>query len=629
MRLLPWSLALLTALAIALPVGARADQSSQPASPAAAQITAANNHSCAVTAAALRCWGFGGNGRLGYGSALAIGDDEVPGSQAPVDLGSGRSAVAISAGEGHSCALLDNGTVRCWGFGGDGRLGYGNTADIGDDESPGSIAPVDLGTGRTATAISAGDSHTCAVLDNGTVRCWGYGAAGQLGYGNNLDVGDDETPGSLAPVDIGAGATATAITAGESHTCVLLDSAAVRCWGFGAHGQLGYASADSIGDNESPASVGPVDLGNGRTATAISAGSLHTCAVLDDAKVRCWGFGANHQLGQAVPTSIGDNETPASVGPVDLGSGRTARAVAAGRQHSCAILDDGSVRCWGGGSFGQLGYGNQNTVGDDETPGAAGPVDLGPGRSAVAIATGTLHTCATLDDASVRCWGYGASGRLGYCSETSIGDTETPAAAGPVDVGAGGAGCPAAAIPAPPAGAAAPPPAPPPAPLPAAPAPAAPAADPQALENARARGLRACLRTARRRPKTLRTRARRLCLARFVRTPGRVTGLRARAISRTKVVLTFNAPGSAGSRAPAARAYLVRQSVSPRRRILARAPALCRGSCRFVSTAVGAKLSLTVTGLRPRTTYFYVVSARDNVSGKLGRRSLTVRVRTR
>jgi len=119
-----------------------------------------------------------------------------------VDLGSGRTARAITAADEHTCALLDNGRVRCWGFGNSGRLGYGTTNDIGDDETPGSVGPVDLGSGRTARAITAGGAHTCALLDNGAVRCWGWGDSGRLGYGNTNTIGDDETPGTVGPVDL-------------------------------------------------------------------------------------------------------------------------------------------------------------------------------------------------------------------------------------------------------------------------------------------------------------------------------------------------------------------------------------------------------------------------------------------
>ena len=399
------------------------------------RLSAGNAHSCAIADdGSVRCWGLGTFGRLGYGNITNIGDDETPGSVGPVDLGAGRTAVALTSGLAHTCALLDDGTVRCWGAGVDGRLGYGNVDNIGDDETPGSVGPVDLGAGRTAVAIAAGAIHTCALLDDGTVRCWGYGPFGRLGYGDQANIGDDETPGSVGPVDLGAGRTAVAITGGRFHTCALLDDGTVRCWGLGSDGQLGYGNTASIGDNETPGSVGPVDLGAGRTAVAIAAGDNHNCAVLDDGTTRCWGLGSDGQLGYGNTATIGDDEAPGSVGPVGLGAGRTAVAVTAGLAHTCARLDNGAVRCWGLGADGRLGYANTTTIGDDESPAAAGPVDLGAGRTAVEVAAGVAHNCARLDDGSVRCWGLGAGGQLGYSATASVGDDEAPGSVGPVSL---------------------------------------------------------------------------------------------------------------------------------------------------------------------------------------------------
>ncbi|MDQ3716609.1 MAG: hypothetical protein M3381_11445 [Actinomycetota bacterium] len=285
------------------------------------------------------------------------------------------AAAELDVGQHHSCAMLAGGDVRCWGYGAEGQLGYASTQNVGDDEPPGSVGPVDLGQGRTATAISAGGLHTCAILDDRSVRCWGLGVGGRLGYGNTQNVGDDETPGSAGPVDLGEGRTATAISAGAHGTCAMLDSATVRCWGEGREGSLGYGDREYIGDNETPGSIGPVDLGEGRTATAISAGR-HTCAVLDGGAVRCWGPNHKGQLGYGNTDRVGDDETPGSAGPVDLGAGRTATAISAGELHTCARLDDGSVRCWGEGLTGRLGYCNERDIGDDESPGSVGPVNL-------------------------------------------------------------------------------------------------------------------------------------------------------------------------------------------------------------------------------------------------------------
>jgi alpha-tubulin suppressor-like RCC1 family protein len=630
-----WLRACVVLVAAAMyPVAAMADQSSEPGSPAAGHISAGGEHSCAILATAARCWGFSAHRQLGYGTTASIGDDETPGSVGPIDFGPGRTAQAISAGFGHTCALLDDATVRCWGFGGDGRLGYVSVNDTPAGQSPGDAPAVDIG--GPAKAITAGESHTCAILVDGSVRCWGYGGAGQLGYGNPAmeaevpNVGDDETPASQGPVNLGAGRTAVAISAGGAHTCAILDDGTVRCWGNNLQGAIGTGTPAAVGDNETPDAVPPVNIGAGRTAIAIDAGFQHTCVVLDDKTVRCWGNGFDGQLGLGTMRIIGDTESPGDFGPVSLGG--NARAISAGRAHTCAVMESGALRCWGRNHLGQLGLAHVSSIGDDELPTAAPAVDVGPGRTAVAVAAGTYHTCSLLDDASVRCWGFGTAGRLGYCNQRTIGDTELPSSVAPVDLGPSGAGC-AGPVVVPPPVVVQPPP-PPPDPIVTPPGPAVPATsapDPRAEEAARRRALRSCQRTASRRAKRLRSAARRACLRRYGRTPGRVTRLRARASGRTTVVLTFNAPGSDGRREPAARSYLVRQSLRPMRtpRQFSRGQSLCRGSCRFTTASVGARMTLTVTGLRPRTTYYYSVAARDNVSNRLGPRAPTVRVRTR
>lgn len=227
-----------------------------------------------------------------------------------MNLGLGHTARAISAGGEHTCAILDDGTVRCWGYGGNGQLGYGSQSSAGATPAttPDKLGPVNLGLGHTAVAISAGDLHTCAILDDGTVRCWGYGANGQLGYGNINNVGDTPatTPDKLGAVNLG-GHRAEAISAGGSHTCAILDDATVRCWGFAFYGQLGYGNQNNAGGTlaNTPDKLGPVNLGSGHTARAISAGSAHTCAVLEDATVHCWGDGADGRLGYANTTNAG------------------------------------------------------------------------------------------------------------------------------------------------------------------------------------------------------------------------------------------------------------------------------------------------------------------------------------
>ena len=630
---------LLAAVASVLPAAAVAEQASEPAGRAAGGLDAGELHSCAVLAAgSVRCWGYGGGGQLGYGSLDTIGDDETPGSVGPVNLGAGHTARAIATGDVHTCALLDDGSVRCWGFGGQGRLGYGNTKDVSD---PGSVGPVDLGSGHTAKAITAGAGHTCVIVDDGSVVCWGFGGSGRLGYADQSNVGDRQTPASAGSVDLG-GRRAVAISAGQDHTCAILDNGNVRCWGRAEEGALGNGSTDAIGDNETPGSVPAVSLGAGHTAVAISAGGRHTCVVLDDQTVRCWGDGSRGELGAGTNTNnVGDTPatTPDKLAPVDLGAGRTAKAISAGAFDSCAVLDDGTVRCWGFGGAGRLGYANADNVGDDETPGSVGPVDLGPGRSALAISAGRDHTCARLDDQAVRCWGSGANGRLGYCNESNVGDTQAPGSVGPVSLTPGDGGATCASAPSPPPGGG--PGAAPGARGGVAPGggahraaprrPPAHAVDARHLEALRAGGLRRCLAKAARGPRRHRSRTGKDCLKRYGRIPGRVTGVDARARSSTAVVLSFAAAGSDGNHPPPAQGYLTKQSPRPIRsaRDFASAQTLCHATCRFAVSVIRARITLTITHLHPHSTYYYAIAARDNVSGRPGPRTPTAQVRTR
>ncbi|MBL8775897.1 MAG: carboxypeptidase regulatory-like domain-containing protein [Acidimicrobiales bacterium] len=272
---------------------------------------------------------------------------------------------SISTGYGHSCAIFSTGVVRCWGANGVGQLGNGATGSQGTvpEQMHLGLPDTALGTGRTATAITAGGNHTCALLDDGTVKCWGLNDKGQLGLGDTANRGDGpgEMGDTLPTIALGTGRTATAITAGALHTCAILDTQAVRCWGESLHGRLGLGDTEDRGDE--PGEMGDllpsVALGAGRTATAITAGGNHTCALLDDDHVKCWGLNNVSQLG--IP-GVYRGDQPGEMGdalpPLNLGSAHTVDAVTAGEFHSCALLDDGAVKCWGDNNSGELGVGD-------------------------------------------------------------------------------------------------------------------------------------------------------------------------------------------------------------------------------------------------------------------------------
>jgi alpha-tubulin suppressor-like RCC1 family protein/subtilisin family serine protease len=390
--------------------------------PTIVTVASGGSHTCALlNVGEVRCWGAANFGQLGYGNTNAIGDDEAPFAAGSVDLGG--KAVEIAAGENHTCARLEDGAVRCWGRAAAGQLGYGNRNDIGDNEVPRVAGNVDIG-GR-AVHIAAGQQHTCAIVEGGSVRCWGLGETGRLGYANTRTIGDDETPASAGAVALGGSAARLAL--GQFHTCALLESGAVRCWGFGLYGQLGYGQSATIGDDETPASRGDVDVGG--TAIQIAAGAQHTCVLRDTGAVRCWGYGVYGPLGYGNTDTIGNDEMPATAGDVPVGA--KVINLTAGGQRTCALLQTGAVRCWGYGLYGALGYASTETIGDNETPSSIGDVPLGAVSSFVSA--GSMHTCAVSAD-GVRCWGEGAEGRLGYGTIVDVGDDETPSSAGIVRI---------------------------------------------------------------------------------------------------------------------------------------------------------------------------------------------------
>ncbi len=169
-----------------------------------------------------------------------------------IDLGTGRTATVIVAAWNQTCALLDNGRLKCWGGNEYGQLGLGDTAPRGDqaNEMGDNLPAVDLGTGRTATAVDAGWGHTCAIVDSGVTKCWGWNDYGQLGLGDSESRGNTagEMGDNLPVVNFGAGRTATKVSAGLSYTCGLLDNATLKCWGRNVEGQLGLGDSESRGN---------------------------------------------------------------------------------------------------------------------------------------------------------------------------------------------------------------------------------------------------------------------------------------------------------------------------------------------------------------------------------------------
>jgi alpha-tubulin suppressor-like RCC1 family protein len=349
----------------------------------------------------------------------------ITGSRTGIAISAGTLTASSTRANGtnafHLCAAI-GGLVKCWGWNNLGGLGYGDTLDRGG-------APNQMGTNLPYVQFAAGESvlqvatqsdqgsgeWSCAVTDANQVKCWGYNRYGQLGLG--------DTKNRYAPsvaLSFGSGRSATDVALGQNHGCAILDTRQLACWGRNDRGQLG------LGDTLNRSTPGPVvNVGAGRSVLSVSGGYGTTCAVLDDASLKCWGSNVSGQLGLGDTT---DRKTPVAVA---LGAGRTASLVRASQVFTCAVLDTGAVTCWGANPSGQLGLGDTTS----RTSPAASTVSFGAGRTAQSVATGYATVCALIDTGDVRCWGSNSGQNAGTLG---MGDTINRLAPnGSVNFGAG------------------------------------------------------------------------------------------------------------------------------------------------------------------------------------------------
>lgn len=396
------------------------------------QLASGAYHQCVLYGAGkVKCWGRNDWGQLGVGSTDDRGDDagELGPSLPDVNLGSGRYAKSINAGWYVTCAILDDDTLKCWGSG--GILGTGDRDHRGDDEGDmgDALLPIDLGTSAKPVQVSAGAEHVCVVLDDGSAKCFGWNHWTQLGTpapdmnedpGQSIGNEPDEMGGNLPALDVGEGVEVLQVSAGAQHTCVVLSGGVVKCFGYGPglgnYGQGSYGLP--IKD------VDAVELGTGRSAKQVVAGYDHSCAILDDDTVKCWGFGHTGATGHSGDRGWLESSTPDmgdALPTVELGTGRHALELqSGGDQHTCALLDNHQLKCWGWGNLARLGNQITGALGDDawEMGDNLLPLRLGGSDEVESFST-CVHGCALLTTGEVKCWGYNDHGQLG------LGDTET------------------------------------------------------------------------------------------------------------------------------------------------------------------------------------------------------------
>ncbi len=326
-----------------------------------------------TTSGTVRCWGGNAYGQLGDGTTTN--------RLTPVNVsGLSSTAVSISVGTFASCVVLTGGAVQCWG-------NFWQQPRWGVPEVPARLSPANItGLSSGVSVLSVGSSHACAVTGAGAVKCWGRNVSGELG--------DGSTTQSQITVDVvGLGGIATSVAVGGdlgysdiNHTCVLTSGGGVKCWGENRFGELG--------DGTAMTRLAPVDVvGINSGARAIMAGARHTCALVSGGGVQCWGSNEDGQLGN---NSLVTSYTPATVS--GLTSGVAAIAGGSNARHTCVLTTAGGVKCWGNNYHGQLG--------DGTTTLRRTPVDVSGLTSGVsAIAAGPNHTCALLTSGGFKCWG--------------------------------------------------------------------------------------------------------------------------------------------------------------------------------------------------------------------------------
>lgn len=395
-------------------------------------------HTCAsLSDGAVKCWGANGAGQLGNGESgyiwrgvprfpnethalsIATSPYAVPiTSVVPVKVVGLTGITTVSLGDHHSCALMSDRTVRCWGSGGSGELGDGSTQDHS--------IPVRAAGLTKVKSISCGGNTTCALRSDGKVSCWGNNSDGQIG--------DGSTEHRAVPTEIENLSGIVSIAVGCRHSCALVSDGTVRCWGLNNRGELG------IGHNDGPESCSniwdcstrPQTVKGLRNVKQLSVGCRFACAALTDGTARCWGDSFFGGLGNGTVHGY-------EVEPVAVQSLKNVLSVAAGGSHACAVTKGGGVKCWGSTFRGTLGNGEhwQDIASDcGRDPCVTAPVQVKGISDGVAITAAHYHSCILRASGRISCWGGNQYGQLGDgTTEDRFSPVEVDVQSGAIDDG--------------------------------------------------------------------------------------------------------------------------------------------------------------------------------------------------
>ncbi|MBJ7382190.1 MAG: hypothetical protein JHC66_06325, partial [Acidimicrobiia bacterium] len=370
------------------------------------RLSAGNEHVCTIRAdSTVWCWGEGYYGELGVEETYRLPPQLLTSTPVQVATSDVSDARSLAAGLNHTCALLNDGRVKCWG-----RNDSGQTNSYPGDSWAPTFVKVPSGTAapdvplENVKAIAAGYNHTCALKNDGGVSCWGKNNKGQLGRGYTDPSNTVSRVWSGSSFDSPPLKNVVAISAAGDHTCALLSDTSVKCWGDGGYGALGNGESK---DSSLPVSVHKslTDERNLVDVASLAVGPVHTCILNTSGKASCWGSNVWGQLGNN--PLAGTTAFSLKKAPVEVDSDDEFSNIATSSFTTCAILKSTkAVQCWG------LNYSGQ--VGDGTVINRQQPVNVeGDGNYNVELALGKAFSCSLASTQAIRCWGDNSEGQLG------------------------------------------------------------------------------------------------------------------------------------------------------------------------------------------------------------------------
>lgn len=332
------------------------------------------SHSCVVENGTVKCWGANSSQQLGSKKGVNY--------STPLKVDITGTVKSVVVGDGNSCAIIDDGTVQCWGENWAGQIGDGTSSEV---SGPSEVMNL---SGKVKQLIIENRS-ICALINDGTVQCWGYNYFGLAGR-NPDDVTDVTIPNNIE----GFSGAVKSLSDGNNSLCALIEDGTVQCWGYNGEKQLG-SNANTTRSNGIPYSSTPLTISGLNNVIKLDG----SCALTEVGEVFCWGDNSSHQLANASLTE--------SATPIKIALSGKATDVVYSYITPCALIEDGTVQCWGDNHYGQVGDGTAGNFVDTPSfvSGLSGKVKN--------LAMGVYGRCAVIEDGTVQCWGNNRSGQLG------------------------------------------------------------------------------------------------------------------------------------------------------------------------------------------------------------------------